>query len=113
MDGDDGTVGDIFQGVLHRVETGEATGDQPLGTVEVPVPAIPAPPGHVTLRENGDHPDVRTGLQELFDGALQHGASPQGEELFGQGRAHPGTGSAGRYDEVFFSLHSSNFFMRM
>ena len=106
MDGDNSAVGDVFQGVLDRMETGEAAGNQPLGAVEVPVPAIPAPPGHVTLRKDGDHADVRTGLQELFDGALQHGAAPQGKELFGQGRAHPGAGSAGRYDQVSFSLHS-------
>ena len=106
MDGDDSPVGNVFQGVLHRMETGEAAGDQALGTVEVPVPAISAPPGHVTLRKDRDHPDVRTGLQELFDGALQHGAAPQGKELLGQCRPHPGAGSAGRYDQVSFSLHS-------
>ena len=113
MDGDYRLVGNEGKGVLHGVKPGEAAGDQPLGAVEVPVPAILPPPGHVRLGEDRDDLDVRTGLQEPFDGHLQHRAAPQRKELFGQGGTHPRTGSAGGYDEVFFSLHCANFFTRM
>ncbi len=108
-----GIVRNIFQGILHGMEAGEASFDQPLRAKEILFHAILSPVIHMRFRKNGNHLNIRNCPQENLNGPAQDGDAAEEHELFGKGRPHTGSASSRRDKQVFFSVHPENFFSRI
>ena len=109
MDRHDGPVRHESERVLDRMETRKAAADQALRHRESRLGAEVAPALQVRRRKDRNDLKIINSLPETHDGALEDGNSLQKKELLRPVRPHPGTASAGRNDQIFFSFHPRSF----
>ena len=94
MNGHQGTVRDVLEGVFHGMETGETAFHHLLRAGETVLCAVLPPPANMGLRKYGNNVNVRHRFKESFNSQTQNRLAVKQQELLGDVGSHANAGAA-------------------